>query len=120
MRRIGNRVECGRRSSTKATRADDTARTCRRHGGRDRIRAQREVGDERVVLRADGERERITRAAEIAEVTGQIEMMSTFVQQSNELLRNRIVRPDSSIAADNYKMTIVTDDDVPENNKNVT
>ena len=63
MRRIGNRVECGRRSSTIATRAGDTARTCRRHGGRDRIRAQREVGDERVVLRADCERERIGRAA---------------------------------------------------------
>jgi hypothetical protein len=56
----------------------------------------------------------------IAEVTGQVEMMSTFVSQANELLQDRIVRPDSSIAADNYKMTIVTDDDVTENNKNVT
>jgi 6-pyruvoyl-tetrahydropterin synthase len=72
------------------------------------------------LLQTEDALEDITRAAEIAEVTGQIEMMSTFVQQSNELLRNRIVRPDSSIAADNYKMTIVTDDDVPENNKNVT
>jgi hypothetical protein len=72
------------------------------------------------LLQTEDALEDITRAAEIAEVTGQIEMMSTFVQQSNELLRNRIVRPDSSIAADNYKMTIVTDDDVPENNKHVT
>jgi hypothetical protein len=47
-------------------------------------------------------------------------MMSTFVQQANEFLENRIIRPDSSIAADNYKMTIVTDDEVTENNKNVT
>ena len=64
--------------------------------------------------------EDIARAAEIAEVTGQVEMMSTFVTQANELLKDRIVRPDSSIAADKYKMTIVTDDSPVENNKNVT
>lgn len=72
------------------------------------------------LLQTEDALEDITRAAEIAEVTGQVEMMSTFVQQSNEFLKDRIVRPDSSIAADNYKMTIVTDDDVTENNKNVT
>jgi len=63
--------------------------------------------------------EDIARAAEIAEITGQIEMMSTFVTQANELLKDRIVRPDSSIEADKYKMTIITDD-VTEDNKNVT
>ena len=72
------------------------------------------------VLQTEDALEDIARAAEIAEVTGQVEMMSTFVQQANELLRDRIVRPDSSIAADNYKMTIVTDDDPVEDNKNVT
>jgi len=72
------------------------------------------------VLQTEDALEDIARAAEIAEVTGQVEMMSIFVQQANELLRDRIVRPDSSIAADNYKMTIVTDDDPVEDNKNVT
>jgi hypothetical protein len=72
------------------------------------------------LLQTEDALEDITRAAEIAEVTGQIEMMSTFVQQANAFLKDRIVRPDSSIAADNYKMTIVTDDDVTETNKNVT
>jgi len=72
------------------------------------------------LLQTEDALEDITRAAEIAEVTGQVEMMSTFVQQSNEFLKDRIVRPDSSIAADNYKMTIVTDDAPVEDNKNVT
>jgi DNA-binding transcriptional regulator YbjK len=72
------------------------------------------------LLQTEDALEDIARAAEIAEVTGQVEMMSTFVAQANELLRDRIVRPDSSIAADNYKMTIVTDDAPVENNKNVT
>ena len=63
--------------------------------------------------------EDLARSAEIAEITGQIEMMSTFVTQANELLKDRIVRPDSSIEADKYKMTIITDDST-ENNKNVT
>lgn len=72
------------------------------------------------LLRTEDALEDVTRAAEIAEITGQIEMMSTFVTQANELLKDRIVRPDSSIAADKYKMTIVTDDAPVENNKNVT
>lgn len=63
--------------------------------------------------------EDLARSAEIAEITGQIEMMSTFVTQANELLKDRIIRPDSSIEADKYKMTIITDDST-ENNKNVT
>jgi len=72
------------------------------------------------LLQTEDALEDIARAAEIAEVTGQVEMMSTFVKQANELLADRIVRPDSSIAADNYKMTIVTDDAPVEDNKNVT
>lgn len=69
------------------------------------------------LLQTEDVLEDITRAAEIAEVTGQIEMMSTFVQQSNEFLQDRIVRPDSSVKADNYKMIIVTDDEEKKEEK---
>lgn len=62
--------------------------------------------------------EDITRAAEIVEITGQKEMLSTWISQSNEFLKNRIVRPDSSIAADQQKITIITDE--TKGNKNVT
>ena len=72
------------------------------------------------LLHTEDALEDLSRAAEIAEITGQIEMMSTFVNQANELLKDRIVRPDSSIEADKYKMTIITDDAPVENNKNVT
>jgi hypothetical protein len=72
---------------------------------------------ERLLLTEDA-LEDITRAAEIVEVTGQREILSTWIEQSNEFLKNRIVRPDSSIAADQQKMLIVTDE--TEGNKNVT
>lgn len=72
------------------------------------------------LLHTEDALEDITRAAEIAEVTGQIEMMSTFVTQANDVLKDRIVRPDTSVTADQYKMTIITDDAPVENNKNVT
>lgn len=62
--------------------------------------------------------EDITRAAEIVEITGQREMLSTWIAQSNEFLKDRIVRPDSSIAADQHKFVIVTDE--TKGNKNVT
>jgi hypothetical protein len=62
--------------------------------------------------------EDITRAAEIVEVTGQREILSTWIEQSNEFLRNRIVRPDSSISADEQKILVITDE--TEGNKNVT
>lgn len=62
--------------------------------------------------------EDITRAAEIVEVTGQREILSTWIEQSNEFLKNRIVRPDSSIAADEHKMVIITDE--TKGNKDVT
>lgn len=72
------------------------------------------------LLHTEDALEDLARSAEIAEITGQIEMMSTFVTQANDLLKDRIVRPDSSVTADNYKMTIITDDAPVENNKNVT
>ena len=72
---------------------------------------------ERLLLTEDA-LEDITRAAEIVEVTGQREILSTWIEQSNEFLKNRIVRPDSSIAADQQKMLIVTDE--TEGNKDVT
>ena len=74
---------------------------------------------EQRLLRTEDALEDLTRAAEIAEVTGQMEMMTTFVAQANEFLQDRIVRPDSSIEADKYKMTIITDNP-SEANKNVT
>lgn len=56
--------------------------------------------------------EDMTRAAEIVEITGQTELLSTWIQQSNEFLKDRVVRPDSSVAApEKGKMIIVTDDE---------
>ena len=72
---------------------------------------------ERLLLTEDA-LEDITRAAEIVEVTGQREILSTWIEQSNEFLKNRIVRPDSSIGADEQKILVVTDES--EGNKNVT
>jgi hypothetical protein len=62
--------------------------------------------------------EDITRAAEIVEITGQREILSTWIEQSNQFLKNRIVRPDSSISADQQKIVVVTDE--TKDNKNVT
>jgi dsDNA-binding SOS-regulon protein len=62
--------------------------------------------------------EDITRAAEIVEVTGQREILSTWIAQSNEFLQDRMVRPDSSISADQQKILVVTDE--TKSNKNVT
>lgn len=73
--------------------------------------------EDRLLLTEDA-LEDITRAAEIVEVTGQREILSTWIEQSNEFLKNRIVRPDSSIAADEQKMIIITDE--TKGNKNVT
>jgi len=89
----------------------------------DEIKASKKVKkliaelQERLLLTEDT-LEDITRAAEIVEVTGQREILSTWIEQSNEFLKNRIVRPDSSIAADEHKMVIVTDE--TKGNKNVT
>ena len=89
----------------------------------DEIKASKKVKQliadlqERLLLTEDT-LEDITRAAEIVEVTGQQEILSTWIEQSNEFLKNRIVRPDSSIAADEHKMLIVTDE--TKGNKNVT
>jgi dsDNA-binding SOS-regulon protein len=70
------------------------------------------------LLRTEDALEDITRAAEIVEITGQREMLSTWIAQSNEFLKDRIVRPDSSIGADEHKLVIVTDE--TKGNKNVT
>ena len=72
---------------------------------------------ERLLLTEDA-LEDITRAAEIVEITGQREMLSTWIEQSNEFLKNRMIRPDSSIAAEQHKITIITDE--TKTNKNVT
>jgi hypothetical protein len=72
---------------------------------------------ERLLLTEDT-LEDITRAAEIVEITGQQEILSTWIVQSNEFLKNRMVRPDSSIGADEHKMIIITDE--TKDNKNVT
>ncbi len=73
--------------------------------------------ENRLILTEDA-LEDITRAAEIVEVTGQREILSTWIAQSNEFLENRIVRPDSSIAADEQKILVVTDE--TKGNKDVT
>jgi dsDNA-binding SOS-regulon protein len=72
------------------------------------------------LLRTEDALEDIARASEIVEITGQTEMLSTWRAQADELLKDRIVRPDSSVAADQHKMVIVTDDDNILGNKNVT
>lgn len=61
--------------------------------------------------------EDLTRCAEITEITGQTEMLSTFIAQANTFLADRAVRPDSSISADQNKITIITDEE--SENKNV-
>jgi hypothetical protein len=55
--------------------------------------------------------EDLTRCAEITEITGQTEMLSTFVSQANAFLADRIIRPDSSISADQNKITIITEEE---------
>lgn len=55
--------------------------------------------------------EDLTRCAEITEITGQTEMLSTFVSQANAFLADRITRPDSSISADQNKITIITNEE---------
>jgi len=72
---------------------------------------------ERLLLTEDA-LEDITRAAEIVEVTGQREILSTWVEQSNQFLKDRMVRPDTSVGADQQKIVVVTDE--TESNKNVT
>jgi maltose-binding protein MalE len=62
------------------------------------------------LLQTEDALEDVARAAEIAQITGQVDMMSAFVTQANEVLANRIVRPDSSITADQHKITMIVDD----------
>lgn len=89
----------------------------------DEIKASKKVKkliyelQERLLLTEDV-LEDMTRAAEIVEITGQKEILSTWVGQANEFLRDRIVRPDTSVSADQQKILVVTDE--TESNKNVT
>jgi dsDNA-binding SOS-regulon protein len=89
----------------------------------DEIKASKKVKkliaelQERLLLTEDV-LEDMTRAAEIVEITGQREILSTWIAQSNEFLQNRIVRPDSSISADQQNILVVTDE--TGSNKNVT
>jgi len=89
----------------------------------DEIKASKKVKkliaelQERLLLTEDV-LEDITRAAEIVEITGQREILSTWISQSNEFLQNRIIRPDTSVSADQQKILVVTDE--ISSNKNVT
>lgn len=89
----------------------------------DEIKASKKVKkliaelQERLLLTEDV-LEDMTRAAEIVEITGQKEILSTWIAQANEFLHNRIVRPDTSVSADQQKILVVTDE--TGSNKNVT
>lgn len=73
--------------------------------------------EERLLLTEDA-LEDMTRAAEIVEITGQKEILSTWITQANEFLQDRVVRPDTSVSADQQRILVVTDE--TEKNKNVT
>ena len=62
------------------------------------------------LLQTEDALEDVARAAEIAQITGQVDMMSTFVSQANKVLADRVQRPDSSITADKHKITMIVDD----------
>lgn len=62
------------------------------------------------LLQTEDALEDVARAAEIAQITGQVDMMSAFVAQANEVLADRVQRPDSSITADKHKITMIVDD----------
>lgn len=89
----------------------------------DEIKASKKVKkliydlQERLLLTEDV-LEDMTRAAEIVEITGQREILSTWIEQANEFLKDRIVRPDTSVSADQQKILVVTDE--TNSNKNVT
>jgi len=71
------------------------------------------------LLQTEDALEDVARAAEIAQITGQVDMMSAFVTQANEVLANRTARPDSSISADKHKITMIVDD-ITEPSTNAT
>ena len=83
-----------------------------------KIKAMIDTLQARLLLTEDA-LEDVSRAAEIAQITGQVEMMSTFVTQANSVLADRVQRADTSITADKYKMTIIVDDE-KDTTKNVT
>jgi hypothetical protein len=83
-----------------------------------KVKALIDALQERLLLTEDA-LEDMTRCAEITEVTGQVEMLSTFIAQANTFLEDRAVRPDSSITADQHKITMIVDEDNKKPN-NVT
>lgn len=89
----------------------------------DKIKASKKVKQliadlqERLLLTEDV-LEDMTRAAEIVEITGQREILSTWIEQSNVFLKDRMVRPDTSVSADQQKILVVTDE--TGSNSNVT
>jgi len=71
------------------------------------------------LLQTEDALEDVARAAEIAQITGQADMMSAFVAQANQVLADRLVRPDSSINADQHKITMIVND-ITDSSKNAT
>ena len=71
------------------------------------------------LLQTEDALEDVARAAEIAQITGQADMMSAFVAQANQVLAGRLVRPDSSINADQHKITMIVND-ITDSSKNAT
>ncbi len=50
----------------------------------------------------------MARAGEIAQITSNTDMLSTFVTQAQDILADRLERPDSSISAEDQKFKIIT------------
>ena len=50
----------------------------------------------------------MARACEIAQATSNTDMLSTFVTQAQDILEDKLVRPDSSIGAGDHKFKIIT------------
>jgi len=50
----------------------------------------------------------MARACEIAQVTDNTDMLGTFVTQAQDILEDKLVRPDSSIGAGEHKFKIIT------------
>jgi len=51
----------------------------------------------------------MARAAEIAQITNSTDMLSSFVAEAQDILADRLERPDTSIGADEQKIKILTD-----------
>jgi len=60
----------------------------------------------------------MARAAEIAQITNSTDMLSSFVAEAQEILADRLERPDTSIGAEQQSIKILTDN--KETSKDVT